>query len=152
MEQRDKTITEKDKYIKEKEDEIKTLFTDNVQWEEKYSIQSKEIENFKRWSLWDQNLIESFKKIEALEVDLLKANETVEKYQSENEHIKENIEITVTYFINDSKKSGGKYINKTGIVKRIDSVNEYIKFNDNDIVYMKDVININSDELSLFFE
>ena len=57
-----------------------------------------------------------------------------------NEHIKKNIEITVTYFINDSKKSGGKYINKTGIVKRIDSVNEYIKFNDNDSVYMKDVI------------
>ena len=69
-----------------------------------------------------------------------------------NEHIKENIEITVTYLINDSKKSGGKYINKTGIVKRIDSVNEYIKFNDNDIVYMNDVININGDELKLFFE
>ena len=47
-----------------------------------------------------------------------------------NEHIKENIEITVTYFINDCKKSGGKYINKTGIVKRIDSVSEYIKFNE----------------------
>lgn len=89
LEQRDKTITEKDKYIKEKEEEIKTLYTDNVQWEEKYSIQSKEIDNFKRWSLWDQNLIESFKKIEALEVDLLKANESVEKYQSENEQIKE---------------------------------------------------------------
>ena len=69
-----------------------------------------------------------------------------------NEHIKENIEITVTYFINDSKKSGGKYTNKTGIVKRIDSVNEYIKFTDNDIVYMKDVINISSDELNPFFE
>lgn len=69
-----------------------------------------------------------------------------------NEHIKENIEITVTYFINDSKKSGGKYINKTGIVKRVDSVNEYIKFTDNNIIYMNDVINISSDELNSFFE
>ena len=46
-----------------------------------------------------------------------------------NEHIKENIEITITYFVKDSKKNGGKYLSKTGIVKRIDSVNEFIKFN-----------------------
>lgn len=62
-----------------------------------------------------------------------------------NDHIKDNIEVTITYFINDSKKSGGKYVNKTGIIKRVDSVNETIKFNDNSIIYMNDVINISSD-------
>lgn len=62
-----------------------------------------------------------------------------------NEHIKENIEITITYFINDSKKSGGKYINKTGIVKRIDIVNGFIKFKDNDIIFMNEIISITSE-------
>ena len=62
-----------------------------------------------------------------------------------NDHIKDNIEINITYFVKDSKKNGGKYLSKTGIVKRIDSVNETIKFKDNDIIYMKDVINIIGD-------
>ncbi len=62
-----------------------------------------------------------------------------------NDHIKENIEITITYFIEDNKKSGGKYITKTDIVKRIDTVNGFIKFKDNDIIYMTDVISITSE-------
>ena len=61
-----------------------------------------------------------------------------------NEHIKENIEVSITYFVKDSSKDGGKYITKTGVVKRIDSVNETIKFTDNEVVYMNDVINIKS--------
>lgn len=69
-----------------------------------------------------------------------------------NDHIKDNIEITITYFVKDSKKNGGKYINKKGIVKRIDPVNETIKLTDNDIIYMKDVINITSDKLNSSFE
>ena len=59
-----------------------------------------------------------------------------------NDHLDENIEVTITYFIKDFKKSGGKYITKTGIVKRIDIVNGFIKFTDNDIIYMTDVISI----------
>lgn len=66
-----------------------------------------------------------------------------------NEHIKENIEVSITYFVKDSKKNGGKYLSKTGIVKRIDSVNETIKFTDNEIIYMKDVINITGDTFSV---
>ena len=62
-----------------------------------------------------------------------------------NDHIKENIEITITYFVKDSKKNGGKYLSETGIVKRIDSVNEFIKFKDNEVIYMNDVIGIKSD-------
>ena len=44
-----------------------------------------------------------------------------------NEHIKDNNEVIITYFIQDKKKNGGKYINKIGIIKRIDSVNKIIK-------------------------
>lgn len=48
-------------------------------------------------------------------------------------------------------KNGGKYINKIGIIKRIDSVNEIIKFSDNSIIKMNDVINISSDIFNSIF-
>ena len=69
-----------------------------------------------------------------------------------NEHIDENIEVTITYFVKDSKKSGGKYLSKTGIVKRIDIVNGFIKFTDNDIIYMTDVISITSELFEDIYE
>ena len=59
-----------------------------------------------------------------------------------NDHIKDNNKAIITYFIKDEKKSGGNYIHKTGIIKRIDSVNEIIKFTDNSTVYINDIINI----------
>ncbi len=59
-----------------------------------------------------------------------------------NEHINEQNEITITYFMKDFKKSGGKYLQKTGIIKRIDLVNQNIKFTDNTIINMKDITNI----------
>ena len=69
-----------------------------------------------------------------------------------NDHIKDNYQVIVTYFIKDKKKNGGKDINKTGIIKRIDSVNEIIKFSDNSIIKMNDIINISSDIFNSFFE
>ena len=62
-----------------------------------------------------------------------------------NDHLDKKEEVSITYFIKDSKKSGGKYITKSGIVKRIDIVNGFIKFTDNDIIYMTDVISITSE-------
>lgn len=51
-------------------------------------------------------------------------------------------EVTITHFIKDNKKVGGKYINTTGIIKQIDSVQENIKLSNNVIIYMNDIINI----------
>lgn len=62
-----------------------------------------------------------------------------------NKHIKENPNITITYFVKDDKKDGGKYLTKQGIIKRIDTVNEIIKFNDNTIILMNDITNIIGD-------
>lgn len=59
-----------------------------------------------------------------------------------NDHIKENPNISITYFVKDPKKEGGKYLTKQGIIKRIDTVNEIIKFNDNTSISMNDIINI----------
>lgn len=54
-------------------------------------------------------------------------------------------EVTITHFVKDNKKVGGKYINTTGIIKQIDSVQENIKLNNNVIIYMNDIINITGD-------
>lgn len=62
-----------------------------------------------------------------------------------NDHIKENPNISITYFVKDPKKEGGKYLTKQGIIKRIDTVNEIIKFNDNASISMNDIINITGD-------
>lgn len=62
-----------------------------------------------------------------------------------NDHIKENPNISITYFVKDPKKEGGKYLTKQGIIKRIDTVNEMIKFNDNASISMNDIINITGD-------
>lgn len=69
-----------------------------------------------------------------------------------NEHINENNEITITYFIKDSKKSGGKYKDKTGIIKRIDLANQNIKFTDNTILRIKDIIDIKGDIFNEIYE
>ena len=61
------------------------------------------------------------------------------------DHIKENPNISITYFVKDTKKEGGKYLTKQGIIKRIDTVNEIIKFNDNASISMNDIINITGD-------
>ena len=45
-----------------------------------------------------------------------------EKLQHIQEHIKEQPEITVTYFEPDEKKSGGAYVTVTGSARRIDEV------------------------------
>lgn len=69
-----------------------------------------------------------------------------------NEHLNNQNEVTVTYFIKDSKKSGGKYLQKIGIIKRIDLVNQNIKFTDNTIINMKDITNIKGDVFNEMFE
>lgn len=83
IEEKEKVITEKSNVLKEKENEISLLYNDNIQWEEKYNLVAKEIENFKKWSLWDQNLIESYKKIESLEEEQKKDKDIIEKAQED---------------------------------------------------------------------
>lgn len=62
-----------------------------------------------------------------------------------NEHIDDMNEITIVYFVKDNTKVGGKYLEKTSVVKRIDLVNQKIKFVDNSIILMKDIIDIRGD-------
>ena len=65
-----------------------------------------------------------------------------------NKYILENIdikpEITFTYFVPDNRKSGGKYIEKTGIIRKIDMVEQYVQFIDKSKINISDIIEIES--------
>lgn len=79
------------------------------------------------------------RKIELSEEDKFNLDEKI-NYLEEN---KDNqIMITITYFVKDEKKSGGKYIQISEVVKRIDNVNRFIKLNNNEIIKFDDIYNI----------
>lgn len=68
------------------------------------------------------------------------------------ENIKNNPEVSITYFIPDKKKDGGEYITITGIVRRIDIVNNLIIMIDKTKIKMKDVLNITCDLFKEYLE
>ena len=63
------------------------------------------------------------------------------------ENIETKPEITFTYFLKDSKKAGGKYEEKTGVVRKINMVEQYIQFTDRTKIKINNIIGIESDIL-----
>ncbi|MCR5100059.1 MAG: YolD-like family protein [Butyrivibrio sp.] len=59
-------------------------------------------------------------------------------------------EVTVTFFVKDSLKSGGKYISKTGVVKKIDPIYKKLIFTDLEIVNVNDIIDITGEIFSSY--
>ena len=59
--------------------------------------------------------------------------------------IREQPEVTVTYFVPDGKKSGGAYVTVTGIVKRIDPVERRMKMTDGPEINLDDVLELESE-------
>ena len=60
-------------------------------------------------------------------------------------HISDDPFVEITYFIADKKKSGGKYVTKQGVIKRIDEYNKSYIFTDGTIIPISDVIQIESE-------
>lgn len=58
------------------------------------------------------------------------------------DHIKEKPKISVTYFIGDKKKSGGKYVNIEGNVVKIDSYKKSMKLDSNKVILFDDIVKI----------
>lgn len=50
--------------------------------------------------------------------------------------------VTFTYFVSDQKKSGGKYVSTTGVLKKIDLYNNVVIMNDNTKIPIKEIIDI----------
>ena len=55
--------------------------------------------------------------------------------------------VSITYFVSDTKKDGGKYFKYTGKIKKIDNVNKKIILNNGKIISIYDIINISSKAL-----
>lgn len=51
-------------------------------------------------------------------------------------------EVIVTYFVCDGKKSGGMYVDKKGIIKKINLQEGIIIFEDKDIISINEIIDI----------
>lgn len=67
-----------------------------------------------------------------------------EKFSFIMEHIYDQPEITVTYFIPDTLKSGGMYVDYTGRVKKYDYHNRILHFTDNTEIDVDDIMEIES--------
>ena len=63
-------------------------------------------------------------------------------YLSKN--IKNNIEVTITYFVKDKNKDGGKYINEKGYINKIDKTKKIIYLNNSKIL-INNIIDIESE-------
>lgn len=71
-----------------------------------------------------------------------------EKLNRLNSMIKLKPIVEVTYFVPDTQKVGGKYLTKKSQLKRIDFINRFIKFIDNEKITIDEIINIKSELLS----
>ncbi len=65
-------------------------------------------------------------------------------------NIKDKNIITVTYFIKDDKKDGGRYDNCSGIIKRINNVERFIKFEDNKLIKFDDILSLDGEVFNDF--
>ena len=82
------------------------------------------------------------KKIELSEeaLDLLNV-----KYQILLAHLADNAEIILTYFVPDKNKSGGAYVEKQGVVKRLDTFERQLILCDGTKILMDDILMISGD-------
>ena len=62
------------------------------------------------------------------------------RYQMLVDHLGEEPEVTITYFVPDIYKTGGSYVEKTGVVKKLDTYERLITMVDGTKIWMDDVL------------
>ena len=88
---------------------------------------------------------EEKKELSEDEIDMIDAKLAVIQY-----HIKEQPNITVTYFIPDDKKAGGRYVTVSGNVRKLDGVERVIMMEDGTRIPIEDVRMIEGDLFRAF--
>lgn len=81
------------------------------------------------------------RRIELSETDMDRLNL---KWQLVMEHISERPAVTITYFVPDSKKEGGKYVSASGCVKKIDEYEQTVTMTDGRKISLPEVIRLDS--------
>lgn len=79
---------------------------------------------------------------EQIELDENRKTILNEKLQMILEKKKENPEITFTFFRPDSRKSGGEYVEISGVVKKIDEIERCIRLIDGTNIFIDDIYEI----------
>lgn len=82
---------------------------------------------------------------ERIELDDEAKNILDNKIQMIKEQIKTRSTATFTYFIPDLKKDGGKYVNVTGIVRKIDEYRQVIVLEDKTEIPINEIVEIIGD-------
>ncbi len=67
-----------------------------------------------------------------------------EKLRILRERLEEHPAVTVTYFVPDSRKTGGAYRQKSGQIKRIDEYERGIIFTDGTVICVEDMLDVES--------
>ena len=73
------------------------------------------------------------------------------KFNYINMNIDKKVEVEITYFIPDMRKSGGSYIRKKGIIKKLDLSKRRVIFEDMDVISLDDIYDISSDIFNEFY-
>lgn len=89
---------------------------------------------------------------EKIELDEYEKAEIDRKLQVISDNISGRPEITVTYFVPDSKKSGGAYNTYKGNVRRIDDVGQVLIMVDESVISINDIIDIKSEFINTDYE
>lgn len=79
------------------------------------------------------------RRIELSETDMDRLNL---KWQLVLEHLSERPAVTITYFVPDSKKEGGKYVSVSGCVKKIDEYEQTVTLTDGKKISLPEVIRL----------
>lgn len=80
-----------------------------------------------------------------IELDEGIKDELSHRMQIVSDSIKEQPEISITYFKPDEKKDGGEYITAISSVKKIDEHGRVVVMNDCTIIHIDDIINIDGE-------
>lgn len=78
-------------------------------------------------------------RIDLAEDEIIALNESLGRLRAS---LSDNPTVKVTYFVPDSKKAGGKYVDKIGIVRRIDEVEGVLIFTDTVKIKIGEIIKV----------
>lgn len=68
------------------------------------------------------------------------------------EHLAEQPEVTVTYFLPDSKKDGGRYVDVSGKIKKIDFYQGLLVMEDGTKIRLEDILDLSGEAFNSFID
>ena len=87
---------------------------------------------------------------ERIDIDEELRNILDSKIQILTEQIKNRPEVIFTYFVPDITKDGGKYINVTGIIKKVDTISQIIILENKTEIPINEIIDISGEIFKIF--